>query len=162
MSIFKSFRQAISGGPEFQHQDSFNSYVVLAYSVRHNFNSFEEFWHGEIPDFKHDEKSTVVQIFFSPCVSDYPKDDLLRTQFPEACLWLEERIGKDNNFADPAYNILNSIRKLVVDGYDTRGKKLPAVGRLFAESHKEPEKRVEYFKRDYFHYEALIEKKFNT
>lgn len=81
-----------STASQYMEQARFDAAVFRFYSLRHQFEDFQSFWHAKITDSEGGE-ARLVDNLFAP-LSKYPKDESLRAQLSEACLELEKYWNK--------------------------------------------------------------------
>lgn len=77
-----------SNTPQYLEQTLFDVAVFRFYSLRHQFEDFQSFWHAKTAGADGVEIRLVDSLFAQ--VVRHPKDDLLRAQLSEACLEVEK------------------------------------------------------------------------
>jgi hypothetical protein len=147
------FNKIISGGPQFVDQNLFNSYIYTTYMTRYLFEDFDKFWKGELitPEGKK-FKNIDGLIEFN---SSYPKDSFLNKSLGKTLVELDKYYLSKYELTYSGFSILRKIVK-ISNEIDTNGEKIKIVGRLFAESHPNPEIRSSKCLEDFKTYEKMI------
>jgi hypothetical protein len=81
-----------SNALQYMEQAVFDLAVFRFYSLRHQFEDFQSFWHAKTAKPDGEEIRLVDNLYAQ--VSKYPKDETLRSQLSEACLELEKYWNK--------------------------------------------------------------------
>jgi hypothetical protein len=81
-----------SNAPQYLEQALFDVSVFRFYSLRHQFDDFQSFWHAKSVGADGGETRLVDSLFAH--LGRYPKDDLLRVQLSDACLEVEKYWNK--------------------------------------------------------------------
>jgi len=155
MISFKKIRQALNGGPEFIDQDMFDLNVISTYKLRSEFNSFDDFWFGEIHLNSPKETKKITDILFRDTFSDYSRDKLLGSQYGNASIKLENYLMDKYKLSEDMWFYFRKLTSYALD-YDSFGNLKKTSGMLFADSHREPSKRVDIFMENFKRYELLI------
>ena len=147
------FKKIMSGGPQFVNQNVFNYYLYVAYTTRYLFDTFDEFWDGELKTPEGKKYKTIdVLIEFN---SSYPKDTLLSDSLGITLLELDEYYLGKYELTDSGFSVLRKVVKISYE-IDPNGKKIKEVGQLFSESHPNPSIRSRKCIEDFKTYEKMI------
>ena len=82
------FKKIMSGGPQFVNQDLFNTYIYVTYMTRYHFDTFDEFWNGELKTPEGKKYKTIdALIDFN---SNYSRDTFLSDSLGITLVELDE------------------------------------------------------------------------
>lgn len=115
-----------SSSPQYMEQLIFDVAVFRFYSLRHQFEDFQSFWHAKKlgPDGR---EFRLVDALFAQ-VTKYPKDEELRAQLSEACLELEKYWSKKFGASPESLRLFGVIKSQADDALASFEAKPKEVG----------------------------------
>lgn len=102
-----------SSSPQYMDQALFDATVYRFYSLRHQYEDFQSFWHAKVISPSGIETRLVDSLFAH--ASKYPKDESLRTQLSQVCLEIEKYWNKKFGASPESLSIFGAIKSLADD-----------------------------------------------
>lgn len=141
-----------SNAPQHMEQANFDAAVFRFYSLRHQFQDFQSFWHSKTTGPDGREIRQVDNLYAQ--VGKYPKDEMLRSQLSEACLELEKYWNKKFGTSPESLTLFGvvksqaeeSLAKALTQEVAMKGAPVPS----------NPEGRVDRLMRNLYQYEHQI------
>lgn len=102
-----------SSSPQYMDQALFDATVYRFYSLRHQYEDFQSFWHAKVISPSGIETRLVDSLFAH--ANKYPKDESLRTQLSQVCLEIEKYWNKKFGASPESLSIFGAIKSLADD-----------------------------------------------
>ena len=146
-------KNLLKGGPQYMKQDLFNTVVFTAYLPRCEFDSFHDFWHGNLIG-KDGKKVNTTEIL-TTYGSHFRNDEFLRLGWGKAMLGIEKHFTQSHSINQLDFYIIRQIVKLSNEIHPN-GEKIKPTSLIGGESHPNPEIRVQQCIDDFILYEDMV------
>jgi hypothetical protein len=143
-----------STAPQYMEQAIFDLAVFRFYSLRHQFDDFQSFWHAKTVNPDGGEVRLVDNLYAQ--VSKYPKDETLRSQLSEACLELEKYWNKKFGASPESLSLFGVVKFQAEEALEKSELHSKEVGTNNAETQINTTGRVSAFLRGLYQYELQI------
>ena len=142
--------------PQYMEQALFDATAYRFYSLRHQYEDFQSFWHAKAVSPNGMEIRLVDSLLSQ--ASKYPKDESLRTQLSQVCLEIEKYWNKKYGASPESLSIFGAI-KSQADGALLKSEALAQEAKTKnTQVHINPDLRVDSCMRNLYLYEMEIPK----
>jgi len=143
-----------STAPQYMEQLFFDAAIFRFYSLRHQYEDFQSFWHAKKVDSSGAEIRLVDSLFAQ--AAKYTKDEHLRAQLSQACLEIEKYWNMKFGSSSEALSVFSSIKSQAEEALSKSEAQAQEVNAASSQSHFNPHTRVDSCMRNLYRYEMQI------
>jgi len=142
--------------PQYMEQALFDATAYRFYSLRHQYEDFQSFWHAKVMSPGGMEIRLVDSLLAQ--ASKYPKDESLRTQLSQVCLEIEKYWKKKFGASPESLSIFGAIKSQADDALLRSVALAQEANTKNIQTHINPDLRVDACMRNLYLYEMEIPK----